>query len=41
MTDRKVGIIGLGIMGGAMARSLVERGWDVIGFDTDRSEERL
>lgn len=35
MTERSVGIIGLGIMGGAMARSLVERGWDVIGFDTD------
>jgi len=30
-----VGIIGLGIMGGAMARNLVERGWQVLGFDTD------
>ena len=37
MADRKVGIIGLGIMGGAMARNLVERGWEVIGFDTDPS----
>jgi putative dehydrogenase len=35
VAKRKVGIIGLGIMGGAMARNLVERGWDVIGFDTD------
>lgn len=35
MTDKKVGIIGLGIMGSAMARNLVERGWAVFGFDTD------
>jgi putative dehydrogenase len=33
--DRIVGMIGLGIMGGAIARNLVERGWRVIGFDTD------
>jgi L-threonate 2-dehydrogenase len=33
--DRTVGMIGLGIMGGAIARNLVERGWQVIGFDTD------
>jgi len=33
--DKTVGIIGLGIMGGAIARNLVERGWRVIGFDTD------
>jgi putative dehydrogenase len=30
-----VGIIGLGIMGGAIARNLVDRGWLVIGFDID------
>ncbi|MEA2935831.1 MAG: hypothetical protein QOD74_2477 [Variibacter sp.] len=30
-----VGVIGLGIMGGAIARNLVEAGWDVVGFDTD------
>ena len=44
MTDRIVGIIGLGIMGGAIARNLVERGWQVVGFDTDparRSELEL
>jgi putative dehydrogenase len=29
------GIVGLGIMGGAMARNLVDRGWTVIGFDLD------
>ncbi len=33
--DRTVGIVGLGIMGGAIARNLVDRGWRVIGFDTD------
>jgi L-threonate 2-dehydrogenase len=33
--DKTVGIIGLGIMGGAIARNLVERGWHVIGFDID------
>jgi L-threonate 2-dehydrogenase len=37
VTDRTVGIIGLGIMGGAIARNLVERGWAVIGFDTEPS----
>jgi putative dehydrogenase len=30
-----VGMIGLGIMGGAIARNLIERGWRVIGFDID------
>ena len=33
--DKTVGIIGLGIMGGAIARNLVERGWRVIGLDVD------
>jgi L-threonate 2-dehydrogenase len=33
--DKTVGIVGLGIMGGAIARNLVKRGWRVIGFDTD------
>ena len=33
--DRTVGIIGLGIMGGAIARNLRERGWRVIGTDVD------
>jgi 3-hydroxyisobutyrate dehydrogenase-like beta-hydroxyacid dehydrogenase len=44
LADRIVGIIGLGIMGGAIARNLVERGWTVIGFDVDpgrRSELAL
>jgi L-threonate 2-dehydrogenase len=33
-----VGIIGLGIMGSAMALNLIERGWQVIGFDTDAGQ---
>jgi 3-hydroxyisobutyrate dehydrogenase/glyoxylate/succinic semialdehyde reductase len=33
--DRTVGIVGLGIMGSAIARNLVDRGWRVIGFDID------
>jgi putative dehydrogenase len=36
--DKTVGIIGLGIMGGAIARNLVERGWRVIGFDIDAAK---
>ena len=27
--DKTVGIVGLGIMGGAIARNLVDRGWRV------------
>lgn len=33
--QRTVGIIGLGVMGGAIARNLVERGWSVVGCDPD------
>ena len=33
--NKIVGIIGLGIMGGAIARNLVDRGWRVIGVDID------
>jgi L-threonate 2-dehydrogenase len=33
--DKIVGIVGLGIMGGAIARNLIDRGWHVIGFDVD------
>jgi L-threonate 2-dehydrogenase len=31
-----IGIIGLGIMGGAFARNLVGAGWTVIGYDVDK-----
>jgi putative dehydrogenase len=34
---KTVGIIGLGIMGGAIARNLVDRGWHVVGFDIDKA----
>ena len=33
--DKRIGIIGLGIMGGAFARNLVAAGWSVIGYDID------
>src|SRR5471030_936866 len=33
--NKTVGIVGLGIMGSAISRNLVERGWKVIGFDID------
>lgn len=33
--DQKVGVIGLGIMGGAMARNLLAAGWQVSGYDPD------
>ncbi len=32
---KTIGIIGLGIMGGAMARNLVAGGWQVFGYDTE------
>jgi 3-hydroxyisobutyrate dehydrogenase/glyoxylate/succinic semialdehyde reductase len=33
--DKIVGIVGLGIMGGAIARNLIDRGWHVVGFDIE------
>ncbi|HWU40095.1 MAG TPA: NAD(P)-dependent oxidoreductase [Candidatus Acidoferrum sp.] len=35
MPDTSVGFIGLGVMGGPMARNLVKTGYVVTGFDTD------
>jgi L-threonate 2-dehydrogenase len=35
-----VGIVGLGIMGGAFAQNLVAAGWRVIGYDIDASRRR-
>src|SRR5665213_1861915 len=35
VVQNTVGIIGLGIMGGAMARNLVAAGWHVSGHDVD------
>ena len=38
---KDVGMVGLGIMGGAISRNLAAKGWHVVGFDTDpqRCEE--
>lgn len=36
----KVGIIGLGIMGGAFARNLLADGWTVCGIDTDPARQK-
>ncbi len=36
----KIGIVGLGIMGGAFARNLLADGWEVIGVDTDPSQRK-
>lgn len=33
--DKTVGVIGLGIMGGAISRNLRDRGWRVVGTDID------
>ncbi len=33
--DKRVGVIGLGIMGGAIASNLRDRGWTVTGYDAD------
>lgn len=37
MAATAVGFIGLGIMGGPMARNLIRAGYTVTGFDTDRN----
>lgn len=36
-TKGTVGVVGLGIMGGAIAANLASAGWRVIGFDVDRA----
>lgn len=38
MSDKIAGIVGLGIMGGAIAKNLAARGWTVIGFDVDAAK---
>src|SRR5207247_1159353 len=40
MAKGKVGIVGLGIMGGAFARNLVAAGWRVVGYDIDAARRR-
>ncbi|MGB6535735.1 MAG: NAD(P)-dependent oxidoreductase [Xanthobacteraceae bacterium] len=36
-----VGIVGMGIMGGAFAQNLLAGGWRVIGFDVDAARRRV
>src|SRR5690348_12586181 len=38
--NKTVGIIGLGIMGGAIARSLLKAGYRIAGFDVDPDKQR-
>jgi len=38
--EKLVGIVGLGIMGGAIGGNLVERGWTVVGYDIDEARRR-
>jgi L-threonate 2-dehydrogenase len=38
--SKKVGVIGLGIMGGAFASNLIAAGWDVTGFDISAARRR-
>jgi putative dehydrogenase len=40
MAKGNVGIVGLGIMGGAFARNLVAAGWRVVGYDVDAARRR-
>jgi 3-hydroxyisobutyrate dehydrogenase-like beta-hydroxyacid dehydrogenase len=41
MAEKSVAVIGLGIMGGAIARNLVAAGFAVSGFDVDPGKRRL
>ena len=40
MAKGKVGVVGLGIMGGAFAKNLVAAGWQVVGYDIDPARRR-
>ena len=40
MAKGKVGIVGLGIRGGAFAKNLVRAGWRVLGYDIDPARRR-
>jgi 3-hydroxyisobutyrate dehydrogenase-like beta-hydroxyacid dehydrogenase len=40
MAKGKVGVVGLGIMGGAFAQNLVKSGWHVVGYDVDPARRR-
>ena len=38
--DERIGVIGLGVMGGAFARHLAGACWEVIGYDIDAGRNR-
>jgi L-threonate 2-dehydrogenase len=38
---KRVGVVGLGIMGGAFAHNLAKAGWRVVGFDIDPARNRV
>jgi putative dehydrogenase len=40
MAKGNVGVVGLGIMGGAFAQNLVASGWRVVGYDIDPARRR-
>ena len=40
MAKGKVGVVGLGIMGGAFAKNLVAAGWQGVGYDIDPARRR-
>ena len=40
MAKRKVGVVGLGIMGGAFARNLVAAGWQVMATTSIKTRRR-
>jgi len=40
LTAQQVGVIGLGSMGGAMARTFVRQGWQVLGYDPSGAAQR-
>src|SRR5882757_2402688 len=40
MAKGSVGVVGLGIMGGAFAQNLVKSGWHVVGYDVDPARRR-
>src|SRR5258707_14238674 len=39
-SNKTVGVIGLGIMGGSFSRNLRAAGWRVIGFDVDSGKRQ-
>ena len=39
-TRKIVGVIGLGIMGGAFSRNLIKSGWRVVGFDISAAKRK-